>query len=168
MSDLIGVSLTPTELRVSPGEGISAVIEVQNFGRVVDAYAIDIEGMASGWFTLQRDSVSLFPGDADSVGLTFHVPPGSEALAGAYRLRVMVSSSVFPGEETTVQNTVQVEPVRDYAARIRPELVAAPSGEYSISVTNTGNAEITLDLDGTDPEGLCRCSFNQLRVNFTS
>ena len=160
MSDLIGVSLTPTELRVSPGEGISAVIEVQNFGRVVDAYAIDIEGMASGWFTLQRDSVSLFPGDADSVGLTFHVPPGSEALAGAYRLRVMVSSSVFPGEETTVQNTVQVEPVRDYAARIRPELVAAPSGEYSISVTNTGNAEITLDLDGTDPEGLCRCSFN--------
>ncbi|MCY4364976.1 MAG: hypothetical protein OXE17_01925 [Chloroflexi bacterium] len=160
MSDLIGVSCTPTEMRVTPGEETLAFVEVQNLGRVVDAYAIDVEGSASSWLTLGQESVSLFPGDAESVGLTFHIPPGSEALAGTYWLNIAVSSSVFPGEETTVQHSIQVEQVRDYNARIRPELVAAPRGEYSISVTNSGNIDITLDLDGIDPEGLCRCAFN--------
>ena len=160
MSDLIEVTLTPIRLQAAPDEEIAASIEIQNLGRVVDAYTVEIQGLPAGWFGLQSSSVSLFPGDAEPVALAIHIPAGSEALAGSYEFTVRVSSSVYPGEETIVLQTLQVEEAAGYDARVRPELVAAPSGAYSIAVTNTGNTDITLDLDGTDPEGLCRCSFN--------
>ena len=159
--------MTPETLRVLPGEEVSAVIEVQNIGRVVDAYSVEVAGLDSAWYTLERATVPLFPGDTESVALALHIPPGGAALAGRYEIAVKVSSSVFPGEETTFHHAVQVEAVTDYTARVRPELVTARMGEYSLFVTNTGNTEITLDLDGADPEGLCRFSFvdNPLAVS---
>ena len=159
MSDLIGVTMAPSQLRAAPGEEVQASIEVQNVGRVVDAYAVAVEGLPDDWYALEKDSVSLFPGDVEAVGLRFRIPGGSGALAGVYNMTVRVSSTVYPGEETAVQHELRVEPTADFVSTIRPELVAGPSGEYTITVTNTGNTETILDLGGTDAEGICRFSF---------
>ena len=160
MSDLIGVALAPKALRVSPGEEVSAVIQVQNLGRVVDANSIEVRGLDAASYEIETDIVSLFPGDAREVHLVVNVPSRAAAVAGSYEFTLKASSSVFPEEETTIHHTVEIVPVTEYVARVRPELVTGRVGEYSLSIDNTGNTEITLDLGATDREEFCRSSFS--------
>ena len=160
MSDLIGVTLIPNQLHAAPGDEVSTVIEVQNVGRVVDSYAVALEGLPDDWFSLETDTVSLFPGDSESVSLEFHIPPGSQALAHPYDVTVRVTSSVYPEEETSVHFSLLVDSVSTFTAEVRPQLVAGASGKYTLFVTNTGNTETTLDLQGSDSEGRCRYSFS--------
>ena len=55
---------------------------------------------------------------------------------------------------------MEIEPVVEYAARVRPELVVGGVGEYSLYIESSGNTEVTLDMDGADAEGYCRCAFS--------
>ena len=152
MSDLIGVTLNPEGLRVTPGDELRAVIEVQNAGRVVDAYSIEVQGLDPAWYSLGAPEVSLFPGDSETVDIVLRSPIGSDAAAGSYELTIRVTSSVSPSEETTVRTTLEVEPVYAFEPRVRPERVTGAVGAYSLTIANTGNAELTIDLEGSDPE----------------
>lgn len=160
MSDLIGVVVAPEALRGPPGEQVTAQIQVQNFGRVVDAYSIEVQGLHSDWYELSADSVSLFPGDSGQLNLVINIPAGARAAAGTYEFDIRVESSVFPGEVTIFPQVVRVDPVSEYSVRVRPELVEGRVGRYTLNIENTGNTDVTLDLDGADPEGFCRYSFS--------
>ena len=154
MSDLIGVAAAPETLSGPPGEQVTAQVQVQNFGRVVDAYSIEVQGLNSDWYLLSADSVSLFPGDSGQLNLAINIPAGSGATSGWYEFYIRVASGVFPGEETTIPLVVRVEPVSEYNAQVRPELVEGRAGRFTLNVENTGNTEVVLDLDGADPEGI--------------
>jgi len=159
MSDLIRVVLQPENLVVKPGEQLQTVIEVQNAGRVVDAYSIEVLGLEPGWYHLASGSVSLFPGDGEPVNLTLSPPAGSEAVARSYEFTIKVFSTASPNEETTVHPVLEVEPDYSFGVDIHPEKVTGKVGSYNISISNTGNAPLTFDFEGSDPEGFCRCSF---------
>ncbi|MDE2843017.1 MAG: hypothetical protein OXN21_06510 [Chloroflexota bacterium] len=161
MSDLIVVAAAPEALSGPPGEQVTAQVQVQNFGRVVDAYSVEVQGLNPDWYVLSTDSVSLFPGDSGQLNLVINIPAGSGATAGWYEFYIRVASGVFPGEETIVPLVVRVEPVSEYHAQVRPELVEGRAGRFTLNVENTGNTEVVLDLDGADPEGFCRFSFSE-------
>ena len=161
MSDLVGVVVAPEALSGPPGEQVTAQIQVQNFGRVVDAYSIEVQGLHPDWYELSADSVSLFPGDSGQADLVISIPAGSGATTGWYEFYIRVASGVFPGEETTLPQVVRVEPVSEYNARVRPELVEGRAGRFTLTIENTGNTEVILDLDGADPEGFCRFLFSE-------
>ena len=101
MSDLILVTLQPSLLQVKPGEELGATIEVQNRGRLVDSYSIEVLGLNPDWYELADDTVSLFPGDSEIVSLVFNPSAGSNAVADSYDFTIKVSSNVSPSEITT-------------------------------------------------------------------
>ena len=159
MSDVIRATVQPDHLRAEPGEEVQAAIEVQNAGQVVDAYSVQVVGLDFDWYQLSTSRVSLFPGDNEVVNLTIRPPAGCEAIAKSYQLAITVASSVSLGEETRVDAVLEVAPSYTFDLEIRPEKATGAVGHYNLSITNTGNAPIAFDLEGSDPEGFCRCSF---------
>lgn len=159
MSELILVTLQPRRLQVKPGEELNASIEVQNHGRVVDSYSVEVLGLNAEWYQLPDANVSLFPGDSEAVRLTFRPPAGSAAVANSYDFTIRVSSSVAPAEVTNLNGSLEVEPSYGHHLNIRPEKITGVVGSYIFGIANTGNAELVFDLEGSDPEGFCRFTF---------
>jgi hypothetical protein len=91
------VTLTPSQVDIAPGSPPAEMaISVRNGGPTVDQYGIEIEGLEPGWYALDVQSLSLFPGDSFDGKLTLRVPQGSRPVAGAYPFTVQVRSRSNP------------------------------------------------------------------------
>jgi hypothetical protein len=91
------ITLTPSQVDIAPGSSPAEMaVSVRNGGPTVDQYGIEVEGLESGWYALDVQSLSLFPGDSFDGKLTLRVPPGSRPVAGAYPFTVHVRSRSNP------------------------------------------------------------------------
>ncbi len=163
MADFIRVTLTPDRLQLAPGDATQAEVTFQNASTVVDVFTLEVLGLDQSWFKLSSSSASLFPGDSATSVLSISVPRSSAALAGAYPFKVRVSSRKGPSQETTVEGSLEVLPFYSYEMSLRPQKVAGAVGSFTLGITNEGNAELSIGLEGSDPEGLCRFSFEPRR-----
>jgi hypothetical protein len=159
MSDLIRVTLQPENLQAGPGVEVQAEIEVRNASGLVDAYSIEVLGLDPGWFRLSSAELPLFPGDSGTVSLMVLPPVGGEAAAKSYEFTIKVVSSVDPTNETSIRSSLEVEPAYSFDMNIFPEKVTGTAGSFNLSIANTGNAQLAFALEGSDPEGFCRFSF---------
>jgi hypothetical protein len=114
------VTLTPSQVDIAPGSPPAEMaISVRNGGPTVDQYGIEIEGLEPGWYALDVQSLSLFPGDSFDGKLTLRVPQGSKPVAGAYQFTVQVRSRSNPeisGAARGLARVGQSVPVRSAQA----------------------------------------------------
>lgn len=161
MSALIRAVLSASSVELRPGEKADLTLNIQNFGEIVDRYKISVEGVDPSWVSLSRSEISLFPKDQDQVRLIVQLPPGPEARAGRYDVRIQVTSQENPAERTTVPLELVV------AGQVTLELALHPQqqsglneGLFTIQVSNPGNRDLTIQLAATDPEEGCVYLFN--------
>jgi hypothetical protein len=163
MSDNVKVSLTPEALEVNAGDGVQAQIAVQNIGAVVDVFNIGVEGLHDSWSQFSVNRISLFPGDSGSTTVTFVIPRDSSAVAKTYPFTVRVTAQKDTSQVTTVEGQLTVLPFYSFGASLDPQKVIGAAGSYKVELTNTGNADLLFDVDGSDRENACRYSFEPRR-----
>ena len=152
MSANIVLSLSATKLEVAPGESVEATITIRNQSQIVDQFGIRIQGLDPTWWTLSTSSVSLFPGDQGEAKLTIHPPKEAESKAGSYSFQVRTVSQANPEEMTEEEAYLVLRGFLVWDVEMSPTKVVGRSGTYRLTASNSGNTDITLILEGKDPE----------------
>jgi len=164
MSANIVLSLSATKLEVAPGESVEATITIRNQSQIVDQFGIRIQGLDPTWWTLSTSSVSLFPGDQGEAKLTIHPPKEAESKAGSYSFQVRTVSQANPEEMTEEEAYLVLRGFLVWDVEMSPTKVVGRSGTYRLTASNSGNTDITLILEGKDPEEALDYTFSHNKV----
>jgi hypothetical protein len=147
------VNLTPTEIKAAAGgEPVEVVANVRNNTTTVDQYKIEIESLDPTWYTVTVQSVSLFPGDSAPIPIRLHPPKGSGTRAGHYTFTVRARSHSDPTVVGVTKGVLQVGSYSIFQVEMAPKRVTAWRGKYRLTLSNGGNSELQLDLEGKDSE----------------
>lgn len=161
MTDFAQVSVTPDQLTIVPAGQARSSIFIQNSSTVVDVFTIEVQGLDESWVELSVNSVSLFPGDSATSDLTLSVPKTSGAKAGTYPLTIKVSSRKDPSISMDVECALEVEPYYDVSAELNPQQLTGAGGQFTASLTNSGNTEMEIGLNGTDPQAALHFTYSR-------
>ena len=161
MADFTQISVSEDQLQAEPGSDVSTTISIRNSGNVVDVFTIEIAGLDESWVDLSVSSVSLFPGDQSTSELKITVPRDGTALAQKYPFTVKVASRKDPAQTVDVECTLDVGAYYEFQATMDPPQATGGSGKYSVLLSNTSNAELSVTLEGNDPQGNSSFTFSQ-------
>ena len=160
MSERIEVTVTPASIQMSPGEANEVDITVKNNSTLVDFFPIELLGLDPSWYRLDIAGGAVMPHGEIKGILTIRPPKDSTSLANTYPLTVKVVSRNNASEETSVPVTLEVLPFYSFEMDLRPQRATGARGFYNFNLTNTGNTDLNLELQGRDPEDLCRFLFD--------
>ncbi len=158
-SNYISLSVTPEKLQANPGETVQFNVSLRNAGNVVDVFTIDVRGLDASWVRVSTSAISLFPSDSGTSVISIAVPRQSSAVAGQYPFSVVVSSRKDISQDAVAELGLEVLPYHSFTAVLRPQKMASAVGSFTLELANTGNAELTITPQGSDPEALCQFSF---------
>ncbi len=174
MADL-AVSIIADPLRVTPGSGVSFVVEVRNLGSVVDRYSCEIVGLDPAWWTVSPAALELFPErdtapdgrsrpDAPPTTGKFNVtirPPRSpEARAGEWAIGAKVQSEHDPAGRAVEETVVDILPFGQLEADLVPSQVSGRlSATTILSVRNAGNRSESFETEGNDKAKFLKYEF---------
>ena len=153
-SDLVRVSISPAELEVSAG-GVPAIatLEVQNFGKIVDRFSMEIQGIAESWYSRSASTIALMPQATNQVQISFHPPKIKGVKSGVYDFAVAVRSQVVPGESAIVTGRLKVSPSVEFAMNVTPVRVSCRrKGNFRVIVANRGVSDLDLVIEASDYE----------------
>jgi hypothetical protein len=146
-------SLVNTHLSVDAGAEVACEVRVRNSGQVVDQFAVDIVGDATGWATATPNIVNLLPGAEATVRVVFSPPRTSEVLAGVVPFGIRVLSREDPYGSVVEEGDVEVQPFRLVAAEVVPAKArASRRARFRLVVDNNGNEDTPVEIVAIDPE----------------
>ncbi|WP_103352779.1 hypothetical protein [Amycolatopsis sp. CA-128772] len=146
-------TLSETGLVVEPGQEASCSVTVRNAGQVVDQFAIDVVGDASGWASAEPATINLMPGETGTVTVRFAPPRSSDVPAGTVPFGVRVFSSEDPAGSVVEEGTVELGVFTEVSAELVPGKVeAASKADFEVAVDNRGNRPVVVELSPLDPE----------------
>lgn len=160
MSENIQATISPESRIVTPGDQVEFELALQNLGNIVDVFTIDCDGIDPAWVTLETTSVSLFPGDKVSSKIFVSVPKDSTALAKTYTGNVKVTSRKDPSDVAEASFGFEIKAFHSFSASIEPQRSSGAAGHFTITLVNEGNADLTCYFEGSDPESLCKYTFD--------
>ena len=96
------VSVTPKSLTVDAGESLQYVVTVQNIGKKIDTYELDVSANSKirNWFTFKTSKVTLNPGEKKDIILFVDVPDG--ASSKSYPVYVVADGNGVDIEKTSL------------------------------------------------------------------
>jgi len=159
VSDSIELGLSPDRVVINPGEKAEVAVTIRNAGEVVEVFSIDVQGVESSWYSLSVSSVSLFPGDKETIRVSLAPPFSSASGAGSHTATIKVSSRRDPTISSTAALTLELGKISSYELDLTPKMVRGAKGSYEIVITNTGNLTNTYKLEASDPESMCNFEF---------
>jgi len=150
-------SLTPAVLPVRPGAEAVAELSVTNTGTVVDSFTLEVLGDAAAWARCEPPVLSLFPGQSETVRVTFQPPAGPGTRPGhlAFGIRIMATEdAAHPAVE---EGALDIAGIPALSTDISPRTGRARgrrAGRYQVAVDNRGNAPAIVELAGWDGQDL--------------
>jgi len=159
MANTLNVDIQPNSLSVTPNAaGLQFMLTVHNGTTVVDQFKTAIEGLDDEWYTLPTAPVSLFPGAREIIRIP--IRPADNATAGDYSFRVIVTSTADAGLRSQVEAVVRIAANNQFEFDITPKKVIGRKARYTLTIRNTGNANLSGTLEATDDEEQCRYHFD--------
>ena len=147
------VRILDKHVYVEPGESYRATVTVRNVSGIIETYDLTPLGPAVPWTTVLPPSVSLFPGEEDSVTVTLRPPTSSAVVAGDYVLGVRAQSQVDPACSAAEEVLVSVEPFYRFETDIsRTTFQVRTKATAQIKIANKGNSTMTYSVSAVDPE----------------
>jgi beta-lactam-binding protein with PASTA domain len=148
-------------LSVPAGGRVTLVARVRNQSDIVDSYELTVEGLPSGWFTIDPVAAYLLPsprdGHEEDVVIALHPPRTSLAAAGHWSVAVVATSQSRPSRRARATATLEIEPFSEISAGARPAVVTGRRRASLLAdVTNTGNTTVPVELAGADAGDRCR------------
>ena len=160
MPETVAVELTPNRIEVEPGaKPVEAAIGLRNLSGIVSQYTIEIADLEADWYSIPVPSVGLFPQDKEQVRISFHPPKRPDLRAGVYPFRILVRGRGGVQEQST-DGVLDVRGFSVYRLDLAPRrLIDHDEGEFKLVVTNSGTADVTLEIDARDDEDQCTIKF---------
>jgi P pilus assembly chaperone PapD len=164
MADRLRIELRETELAASPGHPAATACTVYNQSLIVDEYRLTVTGIDPAWVKLDPVTSRIFPSATASLPLAFDPP--LTAPAGAHPFELVATSVDDPTLTASVQGVLTVGPYLAFSLDLdSPRLVTNDAeGVYALTVTNAGNARLTVQVEAADEADQVSCAFDQPRV----
>ena len=168
VSHPIMLEINPADIDATPGSlPVEVQVTLRNAGDIVDKYSIEVEGIDRSWYTIDDNSASLFPGDGAKLPFKIHLPRGA-IRAGRYPFKVRARSHT---DKTCVKEAAgAINVARQLALDIEidPQRVTGTQGQYRVTLVNSGNADVAVELSGRDPEAALIFQFDSASVTVTA
>jgi hypothetical protein len=146
-------SLREPDLRVIPGQEVSAQVNLLNTGSVVDQVTVDVVGQAAAWSTVEPAVLNLYPGESGVARVTFHPPRSHEAPAGVVPFGVRAASREDPAGSIVEEGAIEVAAFTEFKANLNPKASRGRRrGRYRLTVVNAGNISAGAAVHFIDPE----------------
>lgn len=87
---------TPQQADIKTGEPFEFTANIRNASNAVDQYGIEVDGIPQEWYSIDVQSLTLFPGDSIDVKVKVLVPEGRGAISGAYPFGIAARSRTNP------------------------------------------------------------------------
>lgn len=129
------------DVRARPGESTTLPLSIENAGEHTETFTIIPAGLAAGWTTVTRSTITLFGGSIDVVEVVIRPPAIHTTSSGpnAVALRVITQSN--PDETTIAETVVFIEPFDDRRiVMLQPLQRARRRASYEFMLENHGNS----------------------------
>lgn len=148
------LTLESTQLSVEPGGQVRVTVTVNNPGKLVEGYRLDVVGDAvSDWAEVVPPEVSVYPAEEASAVVVISPPSGGAAPSGLWPFGVRARSLVDPDGSAVTEGEVEVGKVFGLQAKLVPVTSSGRwRGRHVLHVSNWGNSPVKLTLVPSDPD----------------
>ncbi|WP_030758265.1 hypothetical protein [Streptomyces griseus] len=155
-------SLDASSVTAVPGEETSLPLQVRNSGSTVEEYRFEVAGACAAWTTVEPATLSLYPGDAETVSVVFRPPRDPSVPAGETPFGVRVVPTSDHAEPVVPEGRVTVAPFTEVTAELVPRgSHGVRRGAHKVAVDNRGNAPLTVGLTARSGTERARVSFDR-------
>jgi hypothetical protein len=138
-------------LRVEPGQSVTAQLSVANNGTIVEQFTVMVVGDAQAWIHSDPPVVSLFPGGQQTVTLRFAPPRDYTTPSGPVDFGVKVIPSNEPDESVTEEGVITVGSFTDVGAELVPRVATGRfAGHQKLAVDSRGNVPLPVVVTAVD------------------
>ncbi|MGA1821176.1 MAG: C25 family cysteine peptidase [Thermoplasmatota archaeon] len=138
----------PSPIVCDSGASLTGNIRINNLGNGADSFRIKIEDLPGDWeMNIARESVHVDARDFERIHFVMNV--SERAPAGRYFIRTMVNSTIGNAENSSMMK-VEVRPaygldlsVANSTLEVKPDI----EGYYNVTLVNTGNSVVEVELD---------------------
>ena len=150
----VTASLQSTSVAVAPGEEAVLEVRVRNTGHVVDVLHVEVVGDAAAWAVVEPASLSLFPGNDQTVAVRFRPPMSADGPAGTVPFGVRVRSQEDPSGSVVEEGALEVASFLAIAAELQPRTSRGRKGAvHELAIDNRGTRPVAVTVEGSDPDG---------------
>ncbi len=159
MANNIQVSLSPDRVALAPGDTAEFSLVIHNTSDVAEEYSIEVEGISSSWSRLSASTMSLLPGEKESVLVNINPPVSAASQTGSYAVSVKVASKRDATMFTSASFVLDLSTATEWEIKLSPRQAMRGKEPFHVIITNRGNAPNTYRLKAADPEGMCEYRF---------
>ncbi|MFI5891613.1 hypothetical protein ACIA5D_16030 [Actinoplanes sp. NPDC051513] len=148
------VNVAPERAEASPGDNLQFDVTVRNASDIVEHYGVEMLGLPDGATVRAEPEVAkLRPAESATLTVRVTLPVQPPPPAGTYVVGALVRSPYRHDVSRCVEVPIQLASVEQITLRTTPEVVnGGKSGQFTVEVSNGGNAPVRLYLNATDPE----------------
>lgn len=145
-STRIGIVLEPTTLTLDAGQPAVVEVTLANFGRTVDHFTLEVEGVPARWIERPTAPLCLNPGDQTTTRIQVQVPPDPDIQAGDYPVTVRVYSRADPTDTGAARATWTVHSFSEQTPDVTPPPARVQQGEAGSARPGIFLDPITLNI----------------------
>ena len=154
----VTATLKTPDVTVEPGGQATCEVEINNDGRLVDEYRLQVSGVDPSWCSVDPPSVRLMPRTSGLARVLFRPPRASSPAAGTGAFVVIAASSADPSVRAQAAGSLTIRPFADVSASITPQNSESYGvADHTVSVENRGNAAIRVTVSAQDADNRLTC-----------
>jgi hypothetical protein len=146
--------LSSSAIVVSPGGEEVERLTIRNLGTTTESYAVVPLGICAGWALIDPPTLTLFPGEEQTLKVTLRPPRSPSVSAGDSVLALRIVPHGQPDDAATIEASLTV---LAFAQRrlsvLQPVQRARRRATYDIVLENQGNAQASCRLVLADAAG---------------
>lgn len=152
----------PESVEVAAGEKGFVSVVITNTSNVINAYHVEVFGVDPAWVQTTPSTVSLFPGDTETIDVSLQLPDDYPASDRLLSLNVV---SADDNSFTMSQVELSVRPNAETSIHLDPVLVSGGrTATFGMVVSNSGNTPVTATGFAVDPEAFAKFTFDPPHV----
>jgi serine/threonine protein kinase len=165
----IAVHLVTDTQTIPPGGTAVFPLIILNQSSLVDHFTISVMDLPESWLSDEVPTLRLMPSEQQDVTVTIRPPYSPQSTAGAHPFHFRVTSQATPDDFAEIRGELNLTAFHDFQLECRPQrLTSSDTGEFTIHVTNQGNAEVNVQLTAVDPEEACSFTFQPTQLTVPS
>jgi Fibronectin type III domain len=160
------ISIQPEHISAQPGDQVGLTVTVNNSGKEVEGYQIQVLGPLAGYAEVSPSDVSVYPGKEETATVAFSLPSGTLPPAGLQPFGVLAQSTVHERASAVAEGDIDVAEVMDLQANIKPGTSRGRwRGHHVIQISNAGNAPAQRQVKAYDQNAELRFYIRDPYVN---
>ncbi|HKC83562.1 MAG TPA: zinc-ribbon domain-containing protein, partial [bacterium] len=145
--------LKTPDVTVEPGGQATCEVEVNNDGRLVDEYRLQVSGADPSWCSVEPPSIRLMPRTSGLARVLFRPPRASSPAAGTGPFVVIATSSADPAARAQAAGSLTIRPFAEVSATVTPQTSQSIGvADHTVSVENRGNTAMRVAVSAQDPD----------------